>query len=216
MNINHQYKHVIWDWNGTLLDDTLLCIEIMNSMLLKRNMPLMNIDLYKKIFGFPIKDYYRKVGFDFSIESFENLAHEYLDEYDSRCTECALHDGATGMLRQIKSTGITQSILSASNIQNLIPLLENFKIQNYFTHINGLGNNFAESKTDLGKKWLSGQKLNAAEVVMIGDTEHDYETAQAMEIECILISHGHQSIERLEKCNVMIFESIKDLKQLFV
>ena len=65
------YKHIIWDWNGTLLDDVDIVIDCMNSLLKKRNLPLLHVDKYKDIFTFPVKDYYSQLGFDFTTEPFE-------------------------------------------------------------------------------------------------------------------------------------------------
>lgn len=54
---NKSYRHIIWDWNGTLLDDVDIVIEAMNRLLKRRNMPLLDYYTYKKIFTFPVKDY---------------------------------------------------------------------------------------------------------------------------------------------------------------
>ena len=52
------YKHIIWDYNGTLLNDVKLCVTIINEMLKARNLPVMSIERYRKLFDFPVKDYY--------------------------------------------------------------------------------------------------------------------------------------------------------------
>lgn len=209
--INKPYKHVIWDWNGTLLDDTDLCIEIINMMLIKRNLPALSLERYREIFGFPIKDYYLRTGFDFSIEPFERLALEYLTEYDSRCTCCSLHNGAEDLLKKIHAAGISQSVLSASNIDSLKSIIRNYQIDRYFSHVSGLDNNYAGSKVDIGINWLAAQDFRPAEVLLIGDTEHDHETAQAMGVDCLLVSQGHQSVERLERCDVAVYDSLMQL-----
>ena len=36
---SRKYSHILWDWNGTLLDDAWLCVEVMNSMLAERDLP---------------------------------------------------------------------------------------------------------------------------------------------------------------------------------
>ena len=33
------YAHVIWDWNGTLLDDAWLCVDVMNGVLRAHDLP---------------------------------------------------------------------------------------------------------------------------------------------------------------------------------
>ena len=53
-----RYKHIIWDWNGTLLDDRWLCIEAINKTLTKRNMNTITDNEYVELFCFPVKDYY--------------------------------------------------------------------------------------------------------------------------------------------------------------
>ena len=38
-----KYTNIIWDWNGTLLDDAWLCVDVMNGMLKEHGLPLKNI-----------------------------------------------------------------------------------------------------------------------------------------------------------------------------
>ena len=66
-----KYSHIIWDWNGTLLNDAWLCVEVMNGMLAKRNLPIRTLNQYMDIFDFPVKDYYVKLGYNFEKEPFE-------------------------------------------------------------------------------------------------------------------------------------------------
>ena len=63
-------KTIIWDWNGTLLDDLDLSLESVNILLEERNLPALSVEKYKDIFCFPIVDYYVKAGFDFEKEAF--------------------------------------------------------------------------------------------------------------------------------------------------
>jgi phosphoglycolate phosphatase len=74
-----QLKSIIWDWNGTLLNDLDFCISTINILLKKRELPLLNHYSYKEVFSFPVKDYYQAVGFDFSKEDFAIPAQEFID-----------------------------------------------------------------------------------------------------------------------------------------
>ena len=66
-----RYSHILWDWNGTLLDDAWLCVDVMNSMLTERKLQPLTLQRYRDIFSFPVKDYYLLLGFDFEKEPFE-------------------------------------------------------------------------------------------------------------------------------------------------
>ncbi len=60
-------KQLIWDWNGTLLDDVRMCVNVMNVLLDKYALPELTCEKYKQVFDFPVKDYYANLGFDFEI-----------------------------------------------------------------------------------------------------------------------------------------------------
>ena len=72
-----KYKHIIWDWNGTLLNDSYLCVQILNESLRKRNIPEITVEKYREKFLFPIKTFYESIGFDFDKEPFENSNTEF-------------------------------------------------------------------------------------------------------------------------------------------
>ena len=76
-----QYKHIIWDWNGTLLNDGWLFVDVMNSILTRRGMDTITLEKYREIFGFPVKDYYLKLGFNLKKEPFEKSGLEFIKGY---------------------------------------------------------------------------------------------------------------------------------------
>ena len=75
----------------------------------------LTLERYRDIFGFPVKDYYLKLGFDLEKESFEKCGMEFINEYKKRQYEAALHPGAINILRILQQRGITHSILSAQH-----------------------------------------------------------------------------------------------------
>ena len=153
MNISN-YKHIIWDWNGTILNDLELCVDVGNNLFRRKNLPLLTVEKYKSIFTIPVRDYYIAAGFDFEKESFEIVGKEWMDEYEERKYECRLHKGLKEVLEKINTLGIEQSLLSAYKQDNLVKMADHFKLTKYFTHIVGLDNIYAAGKTELGKKLM--------------------------------------------------------------
>ena len=113
-----KYKHIVWDWNGTLLDDLWLCVNAINYVLQSRNMPLVKTKSYRNIFCFPVIEYYKKLGFDFTKESFPIPG--FLEYYKNKFENCNLHQDAKIVLKKINQSGLTQSILSAGKQSSLI------------------------------------------------------------------------------------------------
>jgi len=208
---NNAYAHIIWDWNGTLLDDLNLCLEIINNLLNKNSLPPVSLAYYLDVFGFPVRDYYQNIGFDFEKESFEIISTEFITAYEKGRPNCLLMTGARETLGWLSSTGYTQSILSASKQAYLNKAVLDYGIKNYFISINGLDNHHAAGKFDLAKEFMAAQNLNPKSVLLIGDTLHDAEIANSLGVDCWLIPNGHQSRQRLGSAGVPILDSLLNL-----
>ena len=77
-NINH----IIWDWNGTLVDDGWLFVELINKVLKKRGLKEITIDIYRKEFCFPLEKYYQRLGFRLAVEPFDVPSMEFVALYN--------------------------------------------------------------------------------------------------------------------------------------
>jgi phosphoglycolate phosphatase len=210
-----RYSHIIWDWNGTLLDDKWLCIESINVLLTKRHLEPIDEEKYNRIFRFPVRKYYEEAGFDFSREPFEVPALEFIRLYDDRKKECGLQQGAGAILDYFARQGKKQYILSASETTVLEEMTSHFGIAGYFSLIKGLDNHYAHGKGDLGLELLAEIGADPLSVLLIGDTCHDKEVADLMGIDAILCSHGHFSKERLMGCDTSVVPDLIELSTLF-
>jgi len=201
-------RHVIWDWNGTLLDDAWLCMEILNGMLARRGLPQTDLARYRETFSFPVVNVYRAMGFDMSGDAFEKMSVEYIDEYQARRGECALQPGAVEALAALREAGLSQSILSAYRQDMLESVVAERGLGGYFDHLAGNTNIFAASKADYGKTLLKKIGLKKEEVLLVGDTAHDFEVARELGVNCILVSCGHYSAGRLRSLGVPVFADL--------
>ena len=210
-----KYKHIIWDWNGTILDDVELCVNIGNNLFRKKNIPQISINKYKTIFTIPVIDYYKAAGFDFEKESFELVGKEWMDEYEERKYECSLHINLQEVMNKIKDIGIGQSVVSAYKQDNLNEMIKLYKLDQYLEHIVGLDNIYAAGKSHLAKKLVSQLGNGHGEVLMIGDTVHDYEVSQEVGADCVLISGGHQHENILEETGSPVFKNLNEFSSKY-
>jgi phosphoglycolate phosphatase len=205
------YKHIIFDWNGTLLNDLWLAVEVIDNMLVKRGLEGMTIERYCEVFDFPVKDYYQNIGFDFEKESFEIVGSEFIHEYDKRQYECQLQPEGAELIKKLHHENYHLSVLSAREQSMLEQNLKHYKIDSYFPVISGLKDHYAHSKLDNGLILIEEAHVAASETLLIGDTLHDAEVAREMGVDCVLIASGHQAIHRLQKANIPIYHSIQEL-----
>ena len=209
-----KYRHVIWDWNGTLLDDAMLCVEIVNEMLCARGKRAITHGRYMEELVFPVKHFYERLGFDFSVEPFESLASDYIGRYEQRCRKCTLHDHAMDVVRYCKECGIEQSLLSAYHQERLEGMLDFFGLRPFFTRVVGLDDYHAHGKIEQGIRLIAESGFQPGQAVLIGDTTHDYEVAQKAGADCVLFAGGHYLERRLRSCGVPVLSSLDQLMKM--
>lgn len=205
------YKTVIWDWNGTLLDDLELSLNATNSLLKDRGLPILSVERYKSIFKFPVIEYYKEAGFDFQNEPFEIPAKQYMDLYHAGEHTTQLFPDVIETLTYLKENSYQQIVLSAMEDGNLKKMINNAGITEYFDGIFGIKDNFAREKVSMGKQIIKDLNLNPKECVMIGDTLHDAEVAEQCGFDCILYSGGHVSKQRLKTKGIRIIERLSEI-----
>ncbi len=209
-----KYTHLIWDWNGTLLDDAWLCVDIMNGMLADRGLPLKTLEDYRSIFDFPVRDYYERLGYDFSKEPFAEVGREFMVLYNQRQRESSLHKEVREILERFRQKGFKQYILSAREHNELVLETRDLRINHFFTEIFGLEDHFAHGKTHVGIRMLEKISIQGERILYVGDTCHDAEVAREIGIDCILIPNGHNSKERLEAARVPMVSSLTELSHM--
>jgi phosphoglycolate phosphatase len=205
---------IIWDWNGTLLNDLDFCIATINQLLQKRHLPLLNRQTYKEVFSFPVKNYYEIIGFDFSKEDFAVPAKEFIDLYDSGVGSCNLHPVALETITFFRKIGARQFVLSAMKQTMLEQTLKHQSLFPYFEGVAGLNNHYAVSKVERGRQLISEFKIDKENAWIIGDTIHDFEVADELGIRCILVANGHQSEQRLKNTGALVLKNLLDIRLL--
>jgi len=207
-----KYSHIFWDWNGTLLDDVWLSVEVLSEMQEKRGLSKITAEIYREKFAFPVINFYEEIGFDFGKEDFQIVGAEFIDIYNSKREKCMLFSGAKELLSEIKNSPIKQSILSAYEINNLKSIVSNHNINHLFENVVGLDNIYAHSKVELGVNYFSNLNLNPSELLFVGDTEHDASVASALGCDCVLLESGHSTKSRLEKTGFKVAKDLFELK----
>lgn len=205
------YTHVLWDWNGTLLNDIWLCREIGNRLLSEHNLPELTLEDYRKAFDFPIIKYYERTGFDWSIHSFEELSIDYITEYEMRRHECSLQPQAKAVLARVCASKRQQAILSAYKQDTLETFVAHHELEPFFTVVRGHHDIYAAGKEASARELMTELGAEPARTLLVGDTLHDAEIAEHIGADCVLLTHGHQDEARLRTCGVPMMQTLADV-----
>jgi len=201
-------SHIIWDWNGTILDDVDHAVTTINILLEKRDMKLLGREAYRRQFKFPILDYYQDLGFDLKRESFKDLCDEFVGHYLEGLDTCTAFETTRQRLEQVKALNIKQSILSAADQDSLDHMVGHFQMGAYFENIYGIKDKMGFSKVGRGRELLQASGVGSQDTLILGDTLHDLEVAQSLGCDMVLVAHGHQEASRLKRAHHMVLEGL--------
>lgn len=207
-------RYIIWDWNGTLLDDVDSAVNALNRMLAVRGLAPTTRDYYRAHFGFPVRPFYAELGVDLAHEDWDRICvdfHRFVDNEPK-----ILRTDACAALELARDAGVRQAILSALREDLLRRDVAAAGVADFFEAIYGVDNLDGASKLSRGHDLVRDRALSAPalELFFIGDTLHDVEVARELGAKCILVDDGHQTAERLAASGAPVAPTLTDAVRL--
>lgn len=210
-----KYKHLFWDWNGTLLDDAMASFLAVNDMLSARNLPLITFEIYREYIDIPIVRFYERV-MDVSKENMDNLSVEFNRFYAAHLEDASFNAEKFAILKRFSELGIKQYIFSSNSNKIIKPYLERFGIDAYFTAVLGASDCYVGSKVERTVNYIKSNNINPSEALFVGDMLHDSQVADAVGADCILLSVGHQNEKTLMASGRRVLPSVSALAELLI
>ncbi|OUU37095.1 MAG: hypothetical protein CBC16_09590 [Verrucomicrobia bacterium TMED56] len=204
-------KHILWDWNGTLINDTSLCVKILNNFLTIRSKSSISVNFYRNNFYFPVSGFYKSIGLPHEGKEFNLLSKMFISNYKDLWKQCSLQPHAEKVLRKINDLNLKQSILSAGHQNDVASFVSELGLNKYFYSVNGTNNIQAQGKVGTALKLTSKLNLQPQEILLVGDTLHDSQVGDYIGCPTLLFSKGHNSPSTLATSKRKI---IDDLMQL--
>lgn len=210
-----RYHNILWDWNGTLIDDAVTSLNCVNDMLKEMGKPLITIEQYYTYVETPIIGFYRHILTEDELD-FPAISKSFHDSYSNRLKETKLADNTLNVLKTLKQNDAKQYIITATKEESARNLTIKYGVNEYFDGIFGADNTFAESKVERALKFFNDNNINPADTIFIGDTIHDLETANALGVDCILVTFGHQGKAIVENSGTVTADSLDEVLDIIL
>ena len=204
-------RHVVFDWNGTLLDDVELAAVCVGRLAEQTLGNTFSLDHYRRQFRFPIRSFYGDLGFAVDDLSFHELMKLYLAAFNPESLACGLHAGAYDLLKTLSERGLGLSVLSASHQIALDRGVASAGLASRFKHVWGIDDKAAAGKVHRAIQLQERLGVPAGEVLYVGDTLHDAEVAEAAGWQAVLFSGGHQHVEILRQSGLTVIDRLPAL-----
>jgi phosphoglycolate phosphatase-like HAD superfamily hydrolase len=200
-------EHLVWDWNGTLLDDLSLVVSSTNVAFASVDGPVVTADEHRRDFRRPVVDYYVGVlGRPVDEAEFARLDKIFHDSYRVGLTTCGLTADAQAAMGAWAGT---QSLLSMWFHEELVPTIETYGLTPMFRRVDGLrGTVGGDLKASHLRRHLAELGIAGESVVLIGDSVDDAHAAASVGAACVLYTGGFTDPERLRAVGVPVAETL--------
>jgi phosphoglycolate phosphatase-like HAD superfamily hydrolase len=205
--------HLVWDWNGTLLDDLTLVVSSTNHVFAAVGGRPVDADEHRSRFRRPVAEFYAEIlGRAVDEEEFGTLDRIFHEAYRLGLTSMSL---AADAMTAIRSWSGSQSLLSMWFHNELVPAVETYGLNGVFTRVDGL-------RTEVGGHLKAGHlaaHLDALGVsgvgtVLIGDSLDDAEAADSVGAGVVLYTGGFTHPDRLRASGRLVADSLVEAVSL--
>jgi len=207
--------HIVWDWNGTLLDDLEVVIESLNVGTAAFDLPPIDEQGYRDHFTRPVRSFYDSLfGRPVSDMEWLQLNKTFHDEYYARAHRASLTVDAVEAVNRIAALGWSQSLLSMSIHDHLLDAVVSRGIADRFSLIDGLTGPTGGLKTRHLADHLFALGRDPADVLLIGDTPDDAMAAREVGARVVLYDGGSHHLPTLEAVGTSVAHSLNEAVDL--
>lgn len=207
--------HLVWDWNGTLLDDLPIVVESVNVSISTVGAGSIDADDYRNHYTRPVRDFYDSLlGRVISDEEWLRLNTTFHDEYFRRAHTVDLAPGALKAMEVVDESGWSQSLLSMSPQDWLDRIVARLGIKDRFVRVDGMVEVTGGLKASYLERHLGLMGISGETTIVVGDTPDDVAAARHVGATPILFHGGSHHLELLEEEGVPIAETLVEAVEL--
>lgn len=205
-------RHIIWDWNGTLLADNDANLAALNEVCAAFGLGQVTLAQWRGIFRRPLIDCYEELlGTSLPPHQWETVNDLYHTHYTKHLASCGLADGALHVLRGWQGAGRTQSLLSMAGHDHVRAMIEEWELRPYFTRVDGRRfDTERDSKAEHLIRHLDKQGVDPKTAVLVGDIDDDARAAAEAGARAVLVTTGLMDRERLRRTGFPVVDSIQE------
>ena len=212
------YKLVIFDWDGTLMDSIARIVSSMQAAAHHCQLTIPSVQCVKDIIGLSLPKALDILFPGASQSQITALLEQYKFQYiEGDITPAPLFEDALLLLKALNDNNRLLAVATGKGRQGLQRVLLDTQTEHFF-HASRCADE-ARSKPDpqMLLSLLAELSVTAEQAVMIGDTSHDMQMAQAAGIDRIGITLGVHDRDILSHYQpIAVVDSLVELQQLLL
>jgi phosphoglycolate phosphatase len=211
-------KLIVFDWNGTILSDTVPSWKAANICLEYYGAKPISLAKYRETFHFPIIHFYKLNGCDVDdvLARREEAYTAFQSAYEKFAANARTRRGTRETLQWLKNHNIACIILSNYLTDKICADLKRLKIEHFFQEVSGHedGTKILQSTSKMERlsDYMLKRNYKPADTIIIGDSMEEPDIARHLGLTSVGITDGYISERRLREARPDFI--IRNLKEL--
>ncbi len=208
-----QFKLLVFDWDGTIMDSADNIIECVREAAKDLGLEIPSDDTVRNIIGLGLKEAVTEMFPGIDDGQIWNVVERYRVHFlDHRRKPSPLFQGAEDTLREIAGRDYLMAVATGKGRSGLDRVLEYTGLGDLFHTSRCADESFSKPNPDMLLQIMDEMGVIGEETLMIGDTEYDMQMAVNAGAHRLAVSYGSHTYERLMKSDPL--GCLDDIREL--
>lgn len=215
---NNNYKVLVFDWDGTLIDSIeriATSLQIASELVCGMHI---SSSAARNVIGLGLIEAVSQLHPEADDATINALCEAYKQHYlyESEI-EAPLFDGVVEMLDDLRSRGFTLAIATGKSRTGLDHSLASHQLAHYFSSTRCAGENRSKPHPEMLLGVLQDVGASIEQAIMIGDSEHDMKMASNAGVGAIAVTHGVHNAATLQQHPLLAcLDRVTDLSKFLI
>jgi phosphoglycolate phosphatase len=207
-----RYELIVWDWDGTIMDSTPTIVQCIQQACRDLDFPVPEDSIASYVIGLGIHDSLRRVVPTIDPKHFPNLVDRFRYHYLAKDHELHLFGGMRDLLESLKTQGFMLGVATGKPRRGLDRSLRHHQLEHLFHDTRTADESFAKPHPGMLMDLSDRLQVPVRKMLMIGDTTHDLQMAQAAGVDGIAVTYGAHPADALRSANSLAcFDNVETL-----
>lgn len=207
-----RYDLIVWDWDGTIMDSTPTIVQCIQQACRDLDFPVPEDSIASYVIGLGIHDSLRRVVPTIDPRHFPTLVDRFRYHYLAKDHELHLFQGMRDLLETLKAQGLILGVATGKPRRGLDRSLRHHQLEHLFHDTRTADESFAKPHPGMLLDLSDRLQVPVRKMLMIGDTTHDLQMAQAAGVDGVAVTYGAHPADVLRSANSLAcFDNVEQL-----
>lgn len=192
------FELIVFDWDGTLMDSAAAIVGAINSACADLGVAAPSEAQARHVIGLGLQDALRLAVPELRPEQYGDMVAAYRRHYLADDESLTLFPGVAGLLEGLHARGVMMGVATGKSRQGLDRALANTGTGRYFAATRCADECFSKPHPQMLLELIDELAVDSERVLMVGDTTHDLQMAQAAGVAALAVSYGAHPADALQ------------------